>query len=160
MDTKNNFTCHCLLGRVGDLCDEVFCVKDPCENGGYCLETELQPICQCLPGYSGKLCETDIDECESNPCLNRGICTDVIAGYHCNCADTGFEGVNCQLDINECEDKTKCDPLKQCVNTEGSYEYVLKYVFCRDFIFINFCFLDVIVQKDNVVTNVILRIHV
>ena len=38
---------------------------------------------------------SDIDECESDPCLNGGTCTDVINEYTCDCAD-GWEGVNCE----------------------------------------------------------------
>lgn len=34
---------------------------------------------------SGPNCQTNINECASNPCLNQGTCIDDVAGYKCNC---------------------------------------------------------------------------
>ena len=38
----------------------------------------------------------EINECESNPCLNNGECNDFLDGFNCTCA-TGYEGVNCNI---------------------------------------------------------------
>ena len=54
-----------------------------------------------VSGYTGTYCETDIDECASNPCRNNGICVDKINGYHCTCVN-GFTGTNCQDNIDDC----------------------------------------------------------
>ena len=39
--------------------------------------------------------ELDIDECASNPCLNRGTCTDLVNGFTCSCVP-GFTGTQCE----------------------------------------------------------------
>ena len=41
-------------------------------------------------------CIVDIDECELNPCLNQGTCTDGFQTYTCTCK-TGFSGKNCEI---------------------------------------------------------------
>ena len=44
----------------------------------------------------------DIDECESDPCLNSGNCTDLISGFECSCANE-WTGVHCQgMTISNC----------------------------------------------------------
>lgn len=43
-------------------------------------------MCFNLLGYAGIQCEKDIDECENNPCLNGGICNDLINAFSCACA--------------------------------------------------------------------------
>lgn len=37
--TGNNFTCTCVPGFEGPLCDIPFCEITPCDNGGLCLTT-------------------------------------------------------------------------------------------------------------------------
>lgn len=50
----------------------------------------------------GTHCETNIDDCFSNPCQNEAKCVDEVKNYHCECYD-GYNGKNCEHDINECE---------------------------------------------------------
>lgn len=38
----------------------------------------------------GTYCESDIDECESNPCVNDGICRDMVNGFTCTCQPGKF----------------------------------------------------------------------
>ena len=38
-------------------------------NGGNCQELVNGFSCVCAMGYEGSLCEVEIDECSSNPCL-------------------------------------------------------------------------------------------
>lgn len=99
--TGNNFTCICKEGFEGALCDQAFCLVEPCRNEGICLTSEM-PECKCQPGYTGKYCETEIDECASTPCQNNATCTDLLADYRCDCSGTGFTGSNCEIDIDEC----------------------------------------------------------
>ena len=37
---------------------------------------------------------SDIDNCDPNPCVNGGVCTDGINSYTCTCAE-GYTGENC-----------------------------------------------------------------
>ncbi len=38
---------------------------------------------------------SEINECESNPCLNGGDCTDQVNGYNCSCP-AEYTGERCQ----------------------------------------------------------------
>ena len=40
----------------------------------------------------------DIDDCEPAPCLNNGICMDLLNDYNCTCAP-GYKGKNCSEGI-------------------------------------------------------------
>lgn len=42
----------------------------------------------------GPNCQTNINECASNPCLNQGTCIDDVAGYKCNCL-LPYTGMKC-----------------------------------------------------------------
>ena len=55
-----------------------------------CLQpppTSTPPSQQLLSIFlnTGPNCQTNINECASNPCLNQGTCIDDVAGYTCNC---------------------------------------------------------------------------
>lgn len=55
----------------------------PHNCGGYVIV-----ICvslQCMPGYTGKNCEIEINECQSHPCQNGGTCIDLVGHYICSC---------------------------------------------------------------------------
>lgn len=42
---------------------------------------------------SGALCEAEVNECVSFPCLNEGVCVDEVNKFTCSCA-AGFTGGN------------------------------------------------------------------
>ena len=46
-------------------------------------------------------CVTDVDECDSSPCLNGGVCTDRVNKFRCSCPQ-GFIGVTCQTGRPSC----------------------------------------------------------
>ncbi|KAH3872690.1 hypothetical protein DPMN_035910 [Dreissena polymorpha] len=61
-----------------------YCKPDPCVRG-QCQLTFAGYSCSCPSGYTGKNCQTDINECATNPCSNGGTCTDKVNGYLCAC---------------------------------------------------------------------------
>ena len=77
-----------------------------CQNGGNCTQPEnlsgdkfvVMP-CTCGGGYTGKLCESDIDGCTINgpPCFPGVVCTDLpppngVLGYTCGPCPSGYAG--------------------------------------------------------------------
>jgi Notch-like protein len=53
-----------------------------------------------LPGFTGRYCENDINECIGVDC-NSGVCVDEVNGFWCDCI-AGFTGSRCQTNINDC----------------------------------------------------------
>jgi Notch-like protein len=60
--------------------------------------------CQCHPGFIGDKCQTDMNECLSEPCKNGGTCSDYVNSYTCTCP-AGFHGVHCENNIDECTER-------------------------------------------------------
>lgn len=103
IDEVGAVQCLCSsVSWVGDRCDKPnFCIPDPCIVGN-CTNTDGGYACECEPGYGGTLCDIDINECQSNPCLHGGQCTDDVNGYRCNCSP-GFTGASCQYVDGTCD---------------------------------------------------------
>ncbi|XP_068742839.1 VPS10 domain-containing receptor SorCS1-like isoform X2 [Montipora capricornis] len=97
------------------------CKSAPCKNGGICKTDNGTFTCKCHAGFTGHLCETDIDECKSpSPCKNGGTCVNEHGSYTCNCS-AGFTGKLCEKDIDECKSPSPCKNGGTCVNEHGSY---------------------------------------
>ncbi|KAM8873566.1 epidermal growth factor-like protein 7 [Synchiropus picturatus] len=59
------------------VCDQV------CANGGTCLRPNQ---CSCSPGWTGRRCQTDMDEClERRPCVHE--CVNTPGSFRCTCRD-------------------------------------------------------------------------
>ena len=60
-------------------------------------------------GYTGRLCDVNINECTSIPCLNSGDCQDLVGRYSCSCT-TGYTGAQCEtiIDVNSCTPNNPC----------------------------------------------------
>ncbi|XP_015779995.1 PREDICTED: delta-like protein D, partial [Acropora digitifera] len=139
-----SFDCICPKGYTGRLCEIEIdeCSSNPCFHGGNCTNTfvfisdlvscsRIKPCkngalcrnkpgsfdCICPKGYTGRLCEIEIDECSSNPCFHGGNCTDLIGDYNCTCPK-GYGGKQC---FSICSPNT-CQNGGRCVNgIRGSF---------------------------------------
>lgn len=70
------------------------------------------------PGYTGQHCETDINECYSDPC-HYGTCKDGLASFTCYCRP-GYTGRLCETNINECLSQP-CRNGGTCQDRENTY---------------------------------------
>ena len=70
------------------------CINSGCLNGA-CTPTgygQGQFTCACHAGWTGTLCNTDINECLiANACGGNAYCTNTPGSYYCTC-NTGYGG--------------------------------------------------------------------
>lgn len=94
------------------------CSSEPCMHEGTCEDLYTSYRCTCRPGWVGTHCETNIDECFSNPCIH-GNCTDGINSYECIC-EPGYTGLNCEEDIDYCQGH-QCANGATCIDGINGY---------------------------------------
>ncbi|XP_038054990.1 uncharacterized protein LOC119727201 [Patiria miniata] len=96
------------------------CHVTPCQHNGTCVNrSDISAFCQCVDGFTGAQCETNIDDCQEGLCMNGGTCHDEVAGYRCKCSP-GFNGTNCEVDIDECQ-SGPCVHALACHDSIDSY---------------------------------------
>ncbi|CAF1082042.1 unnamed protein product, partial [Brachionus calyciflorus] len=104
-----------ILSRRYDFTD---CLLN-CSNNGQCkLDTLINRFfCLCQENYYGSSCKLNIKPCSSNPCLNNGICSDVLTNnifnYECQCSNEFYSGRNCELRKDVCFNET-CSNRGNC----------------------------------------------
>ena len=76
-------------------------IIEPCKNGGTCIDQIGNYQCHCVPGFGGRHCQNEINECMSSPCQNGATCHDYVNSYTCECSP-GFSGVRCQVNDDDC----------------------------------------------------------
>ena len=54
------------------------CRSSPCLNAGACVDLPDNFRCECRRGFTGLLCEADVDECETAQCVNGGLCVNEV----------------------------------------------------------------------------------
>ena len=74
------------FGRKEDLEKKLIneCDSNPCQLGSSCKDLEDGYKCLCVPEFSGKKCEFNVDECLTNPCA-YWQCFDEGNGNRCEC---------------------------------------------------------------------------
>lgn len=114
---------------------DLFCDSAPCNNGGTC--NGLTGMCECADGFLGANCETNIDECASNPCrVGSGppdafssACVDGVNSFTCTCLP-GRSGPLCATDdVLECQvaglpaKPNPCEYGAECVQLETWFSW-------------------------------------
>ncbi|NXP53717.1 SNED1 protein, partial [Heliornis fulica] len=140
-DLGRGYACTCPAGFVGKHCQsEVDCgipskVKHAeasfnstkvgslaeyrCELG-YTLSPHNHPrVCRLQGVWSDPPECDEIDECQSQPCLNGGRCKDRVAEFLCLC-EPGYAGHRCESDVDECQSEP-CKNGGTCQDLPGSF---------------------------------------
>ncbi|CAG0912472.1 unnamed protein product [Notodromas monacha] len=101
-DTLSSFRCVCKPFHEGERCERniTSCSSAAiCMNGGSCPGGHRP--CVCPVGFVGALCQTNVDDCASNPCAQGATCVDLVNDYMCDCPP-GLTGKDCSVDIDDC----------------------------------------------------------
>ena len=116
-----SITVFCATGFTGADCVEVAnCVGVNCSGNGQCVDGADTFTCNCVPGFTGELCQTNIDDCVGVSCSGNGRCVDGADSFSCDC-DPGFTGVICQTNIDDCVEAQNCSGNGQCVDGVNSF---------------------------------------
>lgn len=97
------------------------CASSPCLNAGTCEDLFNSFSCACSAGWGGLLCEANIDDCQSSPCVH-GDCVDEVADFQCQCF-RGFIGKRCDINVDDCV-RHQCLNGATCI--DGVYGYSCK----------------------------------
>ncbi|NXN25320.1 CRUM1 protein, partial [Nycticryphes semicollaris] len=94
------------------------CASSPCLNAGTCRDLFNSFSCACSAGWGGLLCESNLDDCQSSPCVH-GDCVDAVADFQCECF-RGFIGKKCDINVDDCV-------RHQCLNGATCVDEVYGY---------------------------------
>ncbi|XP_017894454.1 PREDICTED: epidermal growth factor-like protein 8 isoform X3 [Capra hircus] len=104
-------------------CDEAICAK-PCQNGGVCVGPDH---CECAPGWGGKHCHVDVDECRTGVTLCSHRCLNTAGSFTCGCPHglvLGLDGRTCAEGAPE--PPTSASILNVAVREAGPDERALR----------------------------------
>uniref|UniRef100_A0A803TD91 Sushi, nidogen and EGF like domains 1 n=1 Tax=Anolis carolinensis TaxID=28377 RepID=A0A803TD91_ANOCA len=140
-DLGHSYVCICPAGYTGRHCEaEVDCGRpnevkhsrvtfNSTKMGslaeyrcdlGYTLSSQNNPrLCRAQGAWSDPPQCNEIDECQSQPCLNGGLCKDRIATFLCLCKG-GYTGHHCELELDECR-SAPCKNGGTCKDQPGSF---------------------------------------
>ena len=128
-DQFNDFYCDCsaIPGQFGGkfCAEQVTCAQLPCGDGAITCNDEsattLSDIkCLCHQGWIGDRCEKKRKSlCQSDLCLNGGICVEGLAATFCQCLP-GWSGDRCQHPPTFCDDQP-CGTTGECILHGNGY---------------------------------------
>ena len=70
------------------------CLSQPCKNGATCNDLLNHYTCDCMPGFSGTNCQTNVDDCVGVVCnitVSNSECQDGVNTHSCVCSP-GYTG--------------------------------------------------------------------
>ncbi|XP_019355671.1 nephronectin isoform X4 [Alligator mississippiensis] len=112
---------YVLRQRIARLRCQLKAICQPRCKHGECVGPNK---CKCHPGYTGKTCNQDLNECglKPRPCKHR--CMNTYGSYKCYCLN-GYmlmpDGTCSNID--ECSvGQYQCGGFSHCYNTQGSYK--------------------------------------
>lgn len=94
------------------------CASSPCLNAGTCQDLFNSFSCTCSAGWGGLLCESNIDDCQPNPCVH-GNCVDAVADFQCDCF-RGYIGKKCDINVDDCV-RHQCQNGATCIDRVYGY---------------------------------------
>uniref|UniRef100_A0A6I8NBJ7 Growth arrest specific 6 n=1 Tax=Ornithorhynchus anatinus TaxID=9258 RepID=A0A6I8NBJ7_ORNAN len=107
---------------TSDLPDQ--CIPYPCQKEGTltCQDLVANFFCQCKPGWKGRTCDQDINECDERNGGCNQICYNKPGSFDCGC----YAGYSLRPDSKTCEDVNECSEPDACgealcKNLMGSY---------------------------------------
>ncbi|XP_062338970.1 protein kinase C-binding protein NELL2 [Osmerus eperlanus] len=127
-NTVGGHSCTCKPGYHGNGTVCTALCEGLCQNGGSCVSLDS---CSCQLGFTGRRCETDIDECVEGfvECDSRATCVNLPGWYHCECRDGYHDNGMFSTNGDSCEDIDECDTGRHncandtvCFNVEGGYD--------------------------------------
>ncbi|XP_077972829.1 uncharacterized protein LOC120338513 [Styela clava] len=139
-NSEGSYQCNCKTGyqkNTDGACENI----DECADSAACGENEDctdNPgsfTCACKLGFhkiEGSDACTDVDECESNVCveITGSECVNNPGGYDCRCTATGYSIVTADDETQSCQDIDECDVTniqhdcsanEVCENTDGGF---------------------------------------
>ena len=78
--------------------------------------------CLCLPGYTGEVCDINVDDCITSPCQNGGSCIDGLNSYTCDCPSE-FSGMQCESQLVFCSSDS-CANGGSCIEGENEFSCI------------------------------------
>ncbi|KAL4219338.1 Mucin-4 [Mactra antiquata] len=141
VDIETSFYCDCYNGfkLSNDLlncqeCNITHTWGNNCENQCNCdfrsLYCDSLTGCVCSQGWTGSLCNIDVNECDSSDvCTGNQQCYNTLGSYICSCKP-GYildqHSLQC-IDIDECVESNLCN--QRCENINGSHVCYCRYGF-------------------------------